>query len=806
MTPRRMGLLGLLVATAAIAASVWFNRTSQPAGDHAAETTQLAAKPDVAPAPADPPIPAEYVGRVACAGCHPVQTERWLGSHHDLAMQVATEKTVLGDFDNTVFTHFDESTAFSTRDGKFFVRTDGPDGQPTDYQVRYTFGVTPLQQYLIEFPGGRYQVLTICWDTRPSKEGGQRWFHLYQDDPVKITPRDPLHWTGPNFNWNYMCAECHSTNVEKNYDLKTNTYKTTWSYIDVGCQACHGPGSEHVAWARRTKDSPQKWPDDDPKGLTVKFKGSTSYTQIEHCARCHSRRQISSHDYLYGDRFMDHYSPELMLDNLYYADGQIKDEVYVYGSFIQSKKYHQGVRCTDCHNPHSNQLILKGNALCIRCHETGNPLFKTLNPKAYNTKSHHFHEMGKPGSSCVDCHMPATTYMVVDPRRDHRFVIPRPDLTERLNVPNACNQCHLDQTARWAADFIDQWYPETKKKRDEPHFAQVIEAARQLKPNADRDLVLLAKNKEMPAMIRATAVHLLYPYGNSKTLDAMVSLLKDDDPLVRATSIGGLSVLLPGRSDLRWQSEKLRWLAPALKDETRAVRIEAARVLTQVNQGFLNANQRMDFQNALNEYIRRNQAIADRSETHLNIGVMHYNLGDLRAAEVSYKTALRLDDGNIPVRFNLANLYNEMGQNENARQLLFEVIERFPDHAEACYSLGLLLAEMKQLTEAAEFLRKASELSPDRTRFHYNYALALQQLGRYEPARQAFHKAHLLNPQDSEVLHALALLYMQLQKWDNALYYAEKLHKLLPNSPLAPQLLREIQQQLNTNSKEAGKN
>ncbi|HHH43504.1 MAG TPA: hypothetical protein ENK49_05140, partial [Gammaproteobacteria bacterium] len=190
---------------------------------------------------------AEFVGRPVCTACHTEQAVQWSGSNHDQAMQLATSHTVLGNFDNATFTNFGVTSSFFKKNGRFMVRTVGPDGKLKDYEIKYTFGVEPLQQYLVEFPGGRLQALSLAWDTRSKQQGGQRWFHLYPDENIAYD--DELHWTRPSQNWNSMCAECHSTNLEKNYDPVTRTFATSWSEIDVSCEACHGPGSNHVRWA-----------------------------------------------------------------------------------------------------------------------------------------------------------------------------------------------------------------------------------------------------------------------------------------------------------------------------------------------------------------------------------------------------------------------------------------------------------------------------------------------------------------------------------------------------------------------------
>jgi len=389
-----------------------------------------------------------YVGDKTCQKCHQKEHARWHGSYHDLAMQKAGASSVLGDF-NTTFVYNGITTTFFKKGNAFMVRTDGSDGKLHDYEVAYTFGVYPLQQYLIPFPGGKFQALDIAWDSRKNSEGGQRWFHLHPDD--NVTAGDPLHWTGANLNWNYMCADCHSTNLKKNYDPKTHSYHTTYDALNVSCEACHGPGSEHLVWAKNPKTykgalkqglgidlsafGKKRW-EIDPKSGKPTLLQPVDRSEIELCARCHSRRSQLDDDAVPGDRFEDHYLPAVLSDPLYFPDGKIEDEVYVYGSFLQSKMFAKGVTCSDCHDAHSLKRKAEGNNVCNRCHRAVD----------YETPKHHFHARGTAG--CIDCHMPPRTYMGVDARNDHSFRIPRPDLSVGTQTPNACTLCHKDKKAQ----------------------------------------------------------------------------------------------------------------------------------------------------------------------------------------------------------------------------------------------------------------------------------------------------------------------------------------------------------------------
>ena len=357
---------------------------------------------------------------------------------------------MLGDFAGATFAKDGVTSRFYREGDGFFVETDGPDGAMHDYRIDYTFGVYPLQQYLVAFPGGRFQALPLAWDARPKDQGGQRWFHLYPDE--KIAHDDELHWTGINQNWNWMCADCHSTNLVRGYDLKTDSYHTTFSALNVSCEACHGPGSDHVAWAKSGADAADpargltvllhdrgegQWQFPDGERIAKRMTPLATHTETEVCAPCHARRSPLGDGHAIGKPLLDGYRPSLLDPSLYHADGQIDGEVFIHGSFLQSRMYAAGVTCSDCHEPHSLQLRAEGNAVCGQCHLPG----------AFDVAEHHHHTPGQPGSQCVDCHMPAKTYMVVDPRHDHGFKVPRPDLAARTGAPDACTGCHEGKDA-----------------------------------------------------------------------------------------------------------------------------------------------------------------------------------------------------------------------------------------------------------------------------------------------------------------------------------------------------------------------
>ncbi len=717
-----------------------------------------------------------FVENAECAECHEEEFRLWERSHHDLAMQPANEETVRADFNNTTFTHFGVESRFFRQDGRFMVNTEGPDGEHSNFEIKYTFGYEPLQQYLIEFPGGRLQCLTIAWDT-----GKERWFHLYQDE--RIRHDDSLHWTAWTQRWNLMCAECHSTNLRKNYDPKTKTYQTAWDEINVSCQACHGPGAEHVHWARGLPEDYEPRPGEDK--LVVDFAAGDSRYEVDQCARCHSRRHQTSPNDVHGQAFMDNFQAATLREGLYHPDGQILDEVYVYGSFLQSKMYRRGVRCSDCHNPHSLNRIAAGNALCVECHQTDAPSrFPTLQKKEYDTPNHHHHQPGSTGAQCAACHMPERTYMVVDPRSDHSFRVPRPDLSVKLGVPNTCNDCHADKSSQWAAEAVVRWYGDD---RGGPEYASALAAGRSADPEAVGDLSSLAMDLTQPDIVRATAGELLQRQGPEAT-PVIAKLAQDHDPLVRTTAAGGLDRLPP--------EDRVPAVAPLLSDPIRAVRMEAARVLASVPVEYFDGEQREAFESAIEEYRETQLANTDTPGAHQNLGIVAASMGEYEQAIESYRSALDIDPGFLPAQLNLATLYNQLGRNTEAEEVLRAAIRQSPDNGELRYSLGLLLAEENRLEDAARSLRQAAELMPSRARVRYNYALALQHLGRRGEAEQELLKAHEAQPNDPAIVNALVIFYVQQRRLDLALKYAWELVRLAPDQPGPRDMVERLEREM----------
>jgi Tfp pilus assembly protein PilF len=702
-------------------------------------------------------------------------------------MQHADTNSVLGNFDNATFAYAGITSTFFQRDGKFFVNTDGPDGKIRDYEIKYTFGVKPLQQYLIELPDGRVQALSIAWDARPKSQGGQRWFHLYPKE--RITHDDELHWTRPAQNWNFMCADCHSTNLRKNYDAAADRFKTEWTEISVGCEACHGPGSEHVEWARSQyppfpKGEGNHRPDNS-KGLTVRLDERRGITwkpnettgnaarsqpraterEIEVCAQCHARRGQIGEGYAPGKAFLDYYRPAFLTSPLYHADGQQRDEVYVWGSFLQSKMYASGVTCSDCHDPHSGKPRAEGNSVCASCHSAGK----------YDAPAHHHHKAGSAGAACVACHMPTTTYMVVDPRHDHSLRVPRPDLSVQLGTPNACNGCHVDRDARWAAGQVTQWYG--RDLQGYQRFAGAFAAANAGEPNAQAQLRAIAADASHPAIARATALAQFNVSFSQATLDTLAAGLRDPGALVRLAALQSLAT--------EPLDARVRLTAPLLADPMKAIRIEAANVLAPVPADQLSATQRAAFERASSEYIASQRYNADRAEARVNLGTFYANRADAERAEDELKAAIRLAPLFAPAYVNLADLYRAVGRDADGEKILREGIRIAPNSAILRHALGLALVRLKRADAALGELERATVLEPGNARYSYVYGVALHSNGKVDAAIKRLEKTLAAHPNDRDVLQALASFHQARGENAAANRYVERLRELAEKKKLA---------------------
>ena len=714
------------------------------------------------------------MGEKACRECHQQASEAWSGSHHDLAMQPVNPTTVLGDFKNVSFKYNNLETLFYQNEDNYYVKTDGPDGERSDYKISYVFGVYPLQQYLIELDHGRIQAFNIAWDNRDLSIGGQRWFHLYPND--RVTHSDPLHWTAPSHNWNNMCASCHSTNLKKNFDPQLQQFNTSYSQIDVSCEACHGPGSEHILWANQKSE-----PEIENSGLMVNLENSTKWlfkdqqsvaylanptndgSEIKICARCHSRRSELGSHHKHGDALFNSHLPSLLETHLYFPDGQVKGEVYVYGSFLQSKMYKRGVTCSNCHDPHSLKLKAQGNALCSQCHA----------PHIFDNSDHHFHEMNTQASQCVSCHMTQKKFMVIDERADHSFRIPRPDLTVKTGSPNACTLCHDDQNPQWALRNLEKWYEKNSSHSNPLHYGVVFHAADKGAVNAEKWLNDLAQDSGESAIVRATAISRIASSLNPILQPTLLRALRDEDPLIKVASIAALEHL---------PVTELRKIANQnLSDELRIIRMETARTLVG-RQFLLDEKTRLLFESALKEYEVSLIDNSDRAESHVELGDLYLRIDHVQKAEQAYLKAIQVNPHYIPAYINLADLYRSTNNEIMGEKIINQGLGRFPQEATLHHAKGLLKVRQNFIYSALNSLKQAVNLDPGNIRYKYVYALGLYSIGKVELALSVLESAYLDRPSNQQVLSSLIQIYSELGNEKNARFYVQKLFELSPEN------------------------
>lgn len=699
---------------------------------------------------------ATHVGSTQCASCHKTEYARWAQSHHAKAMAQPGDSTVLGNFNDASFTQGGVTSRFTRRGGAFMVTTEGEDGKLHDYLVAYVFGFYPLQQYLVAFPGGRLQTLPLTWDARPQNEGGQRWYHIYGSE--RIAPNDILFWTRTAQNWNYMCAECHSTNVRKNYAPATRTYATSFSEISVGCESCHGPASAHMRWAKtrppdagapapgadvgfpvRLSDAGRaSWVMDTVTGIAQRKLPLASDVQLETCARCHARRTQIHEPYEPGAALLTTHLPALLDDNLYFADGQILEEVYEYASFKQSKMYRKGVTCTSCHDPHTMKVAATNNALCFGCHSASK----------YGARSHHHHDPGKSGASCIDCHMARRTYMGVDVRRDHGFRTTRPAFSDQFGVPNTCNQCHAGKTLSWAVQAMRKWYG--PRSDDTLHFVRVLYAGRSGAPDALPALVRLAGDTLSAGVVRGTAFSLLAGFPGDLSRDAVRRGVYDRDPLVRLGALRSLPVFAPGE----------QWTVAhhLLRDDLLAIRVEAARVLMDVPASALPPDGQSELNGALGEYRAVQEFNADHPAGRMNLGNLALRQGDNAAAEAAFKAVIEIEPTFVVAYLNLADLYRSTGRDAEGEQVLRRALTMNPSYAAAHYALGLRHVRQHRLELGIAELRRAHALAPDDASYAYAYAIGLNSTGQGERAVKILQATYAKSPYNAEVLVGLVTI------------------------------------------------
>ena len=687
-----------------------------------------------------------YVGAEQCAGCHQKQYELWQQSHHAKAMAKANSTSVLGDFNNQTFQHDGATTRFSQA-GDNFVITIQQGKQPAiTHKVAYTFGFFPLQQYLLDVGEGALQAYDVAWDSRPQSEGGQRWFKLLPEE--NTGPNGQFHWQRQLNNWNSRCAVCHSTGLK---EQALPIQVASFSEINVACEACHGPGEKHVQLIQQGQYSEAQTGFDTQLMAAGAFQFSPNQpiaqpvdsqqakrvqqSHINACGGCHSRRQVIGPTNPAAD-YHDQYRISLLDAPLYHADGQILDEVFVLGSFMQSKMYQQGVTCSHCHDAHSGQVKIQGNGLCGQCHQ----------PDVYNTKQH---KQGPVTSElCVDCHMPITTYMGVDGRRDHGFF---------------ANPFHTAPT----------------------QFERLNAAARVSDPLALRDMADYINNPQNPDIRRATLLRQTAAIPSRLSAETLLEQLKTPSPLLRRAAVDA-SAMLP--LEMRWSV-----LQAHLDDESASVRFGLAQQLAPVVP-HLDAKQAAPVNRLLQAFRDQLAYSLDMPSGQATLSVFEGALGNTPEAIAALNQALAMEPHYLPARLNLADIYRSLDNTLDEEIQLQTALNIAPDNAAVQHSYGLYLIRQKQADKALGHLQRATEMQPSQPRYFYVYAVALESNNQLDSAIEVLKQADERWPNQYNLLMTLVLYLEKAQRQAESWPYLSRLSAIAPNDPEVKRRVQALQQ------------
>ncbi len=695
---------------------------------------------------------------------HPLIYDKWQNSHHKKSMLEATENTVFGDFNNKNIEINGVRTSFFKKKDEFWVNTADVAGTPREYKIEYVFGFEPLQQYLVQTENGKYQVLPFSWDSRDESRGGQRWFHIYGEDHIPFNDR--LHWTQPLQNWNGMCADCHSTDLKRNYNADENKFNTDWKTVNISCGSCH-TDPDYLDFKSSTLDA--GWSFIEGQNTAEWTGEQRPKKEIEVCAACHSRRTPLTDGFIPDGKFLDHFTPTLIRSPEYFPDGQVKEEDYVWGSFLQSKMFSKGVICSDCHDPHSLKLKASGNALCSGCHL----------PEYFDTPSHHNHKIGTKAAECVTCHMPETTFMQVDVRNDHSFRIPRPDLAHNTASPNVCTSCHDNFSSEDAANIINSW-PNAISNRP-AHYGEIFNDVMNNAPGGEQKLKELIYDDEIPTIIRASGFSLLNQYPSEDTVSHIIKGLSAKEPLIRLGAVRATGFIPPDRKE--------SILRPLLSDEFRAIRIEAYEAI---------GNEQISSP-AKEEFLEATEQVMWRGEGRYNLALFHQRNGDIDSATENYLSAQNIDPYFPASYINLADLFRAQGNENSSGTILDRGLAVTPDDPGLNFSKALHLVRAKRTTEALDHLSRAVGFAPGNARYAYVYGVALRDLGQPAKALAILTKANEKNSNDANINMLLLEIYRADGNWKEALKYAENLSKLHPNNITINRIKADLKNKIGIN-------
>jgi tetratricopeptide (TPR) repeat protein len=725
----------------------------------------------------------QYVGSDSCQNCHQIEHKQWQSSDHHKAMQSPNAETVLGDFaDKTVEFHNIKSRFF-VKKNQYLIETLNKQGERQTFPVVYTFGFDPLQQYILDTGNGHMQAFNIAWDTRPKTQGGQRWYHLQPDE--SITNEHPFFWQRHFQNWNSRCAECHTTGYEKNYQVETNSYTTLFAEATVGCESCHGQAALHQTQAKSGDfDSNKGFVEQLAKPPVWGFAANDPIANLasgenkqymQQCADCHSRRlPIADKTQAVNKNPTDFHEQNifsLMSSDLYFDDGQIKDEVFVIGSFLQSKMAEAGVTCSNCHNAHTGKLKLPGNQTCTQCHSA----------VTYDSPKHHQHKVDTVGAQCVECHMPARTYMQVDDRRDHSFVIPNAEISASIDSPNACLNCHKTEGLPWVENQLVTWKSDKSKSNPQTnpndHWAKI-----HLLPNTEKVAFAQQKLASTSPVVGAKLLEIVNQQPSQASVTLAIEQFNSEQPLLRRAAIDVLRNLPPDQG--------YQYLYPMLKDPVKSVRFHATSLLASwLSQMPKTLLPELDF--AIQEYKTSLLVTADFPTSQLSLAHLALAIGDNKTAQTHFEQALIIAPNLPSAMLAFADFWRQTNNQTKELALLEKAVALHTDFADVLHQYGLYWVRKKEYYTAADWLVKASDLADAQPYYAYVAATALDSINRTKQAVELLINANQRWPQQTNLLYSLALYSDKLKDKPTLKVALAELSILMPNNPQVKQWITQ---------------
>ena len=562
-----------------------------------------------------------YAGSVSCGECHERFYQLWSTSRHGLAMQLYT-----ADFAEKNLTPQPKEVKI----GKSSFRADiggetgwilekGPKDQKK-YKIEHVLGGKNVYYFLTPFPKGRLQTLPLAYDVKKKE-----WFDTAASG-VRHFPgaeRDqPVSWLDPAYTFNTSCYSCHVSQLTMRYDLKTNTYETTWAEPGINCETCHGPSEEHN---RVFREAPKGTVPKDLK--IIRTKPFTAEQHNASCSVCHAKISPVTPTFTPGDRFFDHFDLVTLEDPDFYPDGRDLGENYTYTSWMMSPCAKSGkLHCVNCHTSSGRYRFKEekeANNACMPCHKE----------RVENATEHTHHKAESPGNKCISCHMPMTSFARMN-RSDHSMLPPTPAATIVYKSPNACNLCHTNKDALWADKYMRQWrsrdYQAPVLKR-----ASLIDGARKRDWSRLPEMLDYITSKDRDEIFATSLIRMVPSSGDPRIAPVLYGAIKDSSPLVRAAAADGLQHVPTG--------ESFKALLEAIGDDYRLVRVRAMASLVGFQNFPLSEADKGKVETALKEYLTSIQSRPDQWSSHYNLGNTYLSLGDPKMAIASYDTALKLE-------------------------------------------------------------------------------------------------------------------------------------------------------------------